>query len=72
MKNTVETIDVYFIFADDVLVYLKKPRKSVSIATAYKCYCCSLVSTLCDPLDLSTPGFYVLHYFLGFGQTHVP
>ena len=44
MKNTVETIDVYFIFADDVLVYLKKPGKSVNITTAYNCYCCSLVS----------------------------
>ena len=25
---------------------------------------------LCDPMDSSTPGFPVLHYFLEFAQTH--
>ena len=27
--------------------------------------------TLCDPMDLSTPGFPVLHYLLELAQTHV-
>ena len=27
--------------------------------------------TLCDPIDCSTPGFPVLHYFPEFAQTHV-
>ena len=27
--------------------------------------------TPCDPMNLSTPGFPVLHYFLEFAQTHV-
>ena len=31
----------------------------------------SVVSTLCDPMDWSTPGFPVLHYLLEFAQTHV-
>ena len=38
------------------------------------CCCCSvtqLCPTLCDPVDLSTPGFPVLHYLLEFAQTHV-
>ena len=33
--------------------------------------CCSVVSTLCDPIGCSTPGFPVLHYLPEFGQTHV-
>ena len=36
--------------------------------------CCSIVQsclTLCNPMDCSTPGFPVLHHFLGFAQTHV-
>ena len=36
--------------------------------------CCSVAlshPTLCDPMDPSTPGFLVLHYLLGFAQTHV-
>ena len=26
---------------------------------------------LCDPMDCSTPGFFVLHYLLEFAQVHV-
>ena len=26
---------------------------------------------LCDPMDCSTPGFPILHYFPEFAQTHV-
>ena len=37
--------------------------------------CCCLVAksspTLCDPMDCSTLGFPVLHYFLEFAQTHI-
>ena len=38
------------------------------------CSCRSVVqscSTLCDPMDYSTPGFPVFHYLLQFTQTHV-
>ena len=38
-------------------------------------YCCCSVAksclTLCDPMDCSTPGFPVLHYFPEFAQIHV-
>ena len=37
-------------------------------------FCCSVAQsclTLCDPMDCSTPGFPVLHYFLEFAQPHV-
>ena len=37
-------------------------------------FCCSVTqprSTLCDPMDSSTPGFPVLHYVLVLTQTHV-
>ena len=39
------------------------------------CYCCCsgilLCSTLCDPMDCSTPGFPVHHQLLELAQTHV-
>ena len=38
------------------------------------CSCCSVTKmcpALCDPVDCSMPGFPVLHYLLGFVQTHV-
>ena len=36
--------------------------------------CCLVTkscSNLCDPMDCSTPGFPVLHYFSEFAQTHI-
>ena len=36
--------------------------------------CCSVAKlclTLCNPMNYSTPGFLVLHYFPNFTQTHV-
>ena len=36
--------------------------------------CCSVAKscpTLCDPMDCSTPGFPVLHYFPEFAQIHL-
>ena len=37
------------------------------------CWCLVAKScpTVCDPMDLSMPGFPVLHYLLEFSQTHV-
>ena len=39
------------------------------------CICCGSVaqscSTLCNPMDCSTPGFPVLHHVRGHAQTHV-
>ena len=40
----------------------------------FECCCCSVAkscSTLCDPMDCSTPGFPDLHYLPEFAQTHV-
>ena len=37
--------------------------------------CCSVshsCTNLCNPMDYSMPGFYVLHNLLEFAQTHVP
>ena len=41
-----------------------------------KChFCCCVVAqscwNFCDPIDCSTAGFSVHHYFLEFAQTHV-
>ena len=39
-----------------------------------ECCCCSVAklrSTLCNPMDGSTPGFPVLHCLPEFAQTHV-
>ena len=41
---------------------------------SYSNFCCSVAKPcpiLSDPMSWSTPAFPVLHYFLGFAQTHV-
>ena len=45
----------------------------INLFWIYYCYCSVAKScpTLCDPMDCSTPGFPVLHYFLEFVQTHL-
>ena len=45
---------------------------TVGISDSY-CWCLVAKScpTVCDPMDLSMPGFPVLHYLLEFSQTHV-
>ena len=35
------------------------------------CLVAKLCPALCDPMDCSMPGLPVLHYLLGFAQTHV-
>ena len=35
------------------------------------CYYCSAVSTLCNPMDCSMPGFPILQQFPELAQTHV-
>ena len=40
----------------------------------YECCCCSVAqscTTLCDPMDGSTPGLSVPHHLLKFAQVHV-
>ena len=42
--------------------------------SVFSVICCSVAVsclTLCDPMDCSTPGFPVLHYFPEFALTHV-
>ena len=51
-----------------------KMRKQLGQQCSSVCCCCSVAqscSTLCRPMDCSTPGFPVLHYLLEFAQTHV-
>ena len=48
-------------------------RHLISV-NSYKICCCPVVKswpTLCNPINCSTLGFPVLHYFLEFAQTHV-
>ena len=53
----------------------QSPRWDNGCAVKYKSPCCHSVTksspTLRDPMDCSTPGFPILHYFPEFGQTHV-
>ena len=40
----------------------------------FLCSCCSVPEScqiLCDPMDFSTPGLPVIHYFPKFAQIHV-
>ena len=42
--------------------------------TTFHCWCCSVTQscpTLCDHMDCSTSGFFILHYLPEFAQTHV-
>ena len=51
----------------DLSVFIPKTERQ-------KCYCCSVTQlclTLWDPMDLSTPGFSVLHHLPELAQTHV-
>ena len=51
-----------------------KMHKQLGQQCSSSCCCCSVAqscSTLCHPMDCSTPGFPVLHYLLEFAQTHV-
>ena len=55
------------------IVALFTVSKRKTTFTSIEC-CCSVArscSTLCDPMDCSTPGFPVLHYLPEFAQTHV-
>ena len=44
---------------------------SCDVAFILDTCCCSVVQTLCEPLDCSMPGLPVLHYLQEFAQTHV-
>ena len=59
---------VYFSVMINAFVSLRK-----SLEWPEDC-CCSVTQscpTLCDPMDYSMPGFFVLHCLLAFAQTHV-
>ena len=48
-------------------IYWAEARHSTCCCSLSCCSC----STLCDPVDCSTPGFPVLHHLPEFAQTHV-
>ena len=58
----------FFFFAIGFIFSVWIPQ---SVIFSYCCCCHSLVSTLCNPMDCSMPGFPVLHYLPEFTQTHV-
>ena len=43
----------------------------ITLHCCCSCLVAKLCSTLCDPMDGSTPGFPVLYYLLEFSQIHV-
>ena len=45
--------------------------KSVLYTYTLLLFSCQVMSTLCDPMDCSTPGFLVLHHLPDFAQIHV-
>ena len=46
-------------------------RGASALRSGLLCSVAKWCPTLCDPMDCSTPGFPVLHYFSDFSQTHV-
>ena len=52
-------------------VWAKEPKGCPNSTTEEECSVAKLCSTLCDPMDCSTPGSSVLHYLSKFAQIHV-
>ena len=46
---------------------------SMELTVGLSCYCsvAQLCMTLCNSMNCSTPGFFILHYLPEFAQTHV-
>ena len=61
------------------MVHIKKKilkrKQWQSFLISFEEHCCYSITkqclALCNPMDCSTPGFPVLHYYLEFSQTHV-
>ena len=47
------------------------PSNTVATPHMAMCMHAQLCPTLCDPMDYSSPGFFVLHYLPEFAQIHV-
>ena len=61
-----------------VFIVLSTPAPAMSTVLIFtylthrlRCSIAKLYPTLCGPMDCSTPGSLVLHYFLEFAQTYV-
>ena len=54
-------------YPENNCIWLQRP----DWGTAVGCLVTQLFSTLCGPMDCSTPGFLVLHHLPEFAQTHV-
>ena len=52
-------------------VWAKEPKWCPNSTTEKECSVAKSCSTLCDPMDCSTPGSSVLHYLSKFAQIHV-
>ena len=53
----------------------RRVRHDLETEHIYIYCCCSIAKScliLCDPMNCSTPGFFVLYYLPEFAQTHVP
>ena len=54
-------------YPEDNCIWLQRPDWQ----TAVGCSVTQSLSTLCDPMACSTPGFHVFHYLPEFAQAHV-
>ena len=58
----------------EVLPKITTSSYNTGIAALLNYCCCSVTQScpnLCDPMDYSTPAFFVLHHHLEFAQTHI-
>ena len=58
------------LFEDDMMLYIENPKDSIKKTIQFSSVTQSC-STLCDPMNCSTPGLPVHHQLLEFTQTHV-
>ena len=77
MKNKIQHFISQSIRIQVIVVQLLSPAQHFATpwTAAYQCYQFGSVTqscpTLCDPMNLSTPGLPVHHQLLEFIQTHV-
>ena len=60
-----------FLFFLRVSIFRLFPLKVFNIVLIYCCSAAKWCPRICDPIDCSTPGFFVLEYLLEFAQTYV-
>ena len=75
-KTWVQSLTLPYVSNTSIYMVKSNPENTVAWLSVLllNYICCSAAQsclTLCDPMNCSTPGFPVLHYFPEFAQIHI-